>query len=329
MWMSTVPRRTRSRAGRQAPRLLGGAPAADSRPRATWMSASARAPEDVRDVVDGLELDHAAAYDASAGSRSPVDQAASPPGRARRRAPGGRPRARSRARWANRTVAARRPHQRQTGPVDGDVGRQPEVLVLVHDDHAGRGAVRTVGGDPASVPRRPAAPDPSKLPVDILAPARLFTGRPDAQHLGGSSRASRGACLSPVPARGRHLQLDQVRRRPKSPPDIACRIASPRSPFCSNHSLARRCRPATSGLLVEQPRAEDVGEEVVVAVPPTVVVERDDEEVVALERLQHRPPAVLAGHGVAQGAVQTLQHRGPQQERLDVRGWRCSTSSTR
>ena len=56
------------------------------------------------------------------------------------------------------------------------------------------------------------------------------------------------------------------------------------------------------GVLGEQARAEDVGEQVVVAVPGALGVERDEEEVAALEVLQ-RPGAVgAAGDGVAQGA---------------------------
>ena len=47
------------------------------------------------------------------------------------------------------------------------------------------------------------------------------------------------------------------------------------------------------GLLVQQTRAQDVGEEMVVAIPLAPVVERDHEQVAALERLQHRLAAVL------------------------------------
>ena len=44
-----------------------------------------------------------------------------------------------------------------------------------------------------------------------------------------------------------------------------------------------------AGELVEEPGLEHVGEEVVVAVPASLVVERHQEEVVAVERLEHRP----------------------------------------
>jgi hypothetical protein len=37
----------------------------------------------------------------------------------------------------------------------------------------------------------------------------------------------------------------------------------------------------------------------VIAIPATLVVERQDEQVAALEGLQHRLAALLAGHGVA------------------------------
>ena len=42
------------------------------------------------------------------------------------------------------------------------------------------------------------------------------------------------------------------------------------------------------GLLVEQPRPEHVGEEVVVAVPEAAIVERDEEQVRPVEPLEHR-----------------------------------------
>jgi hypothetical protein len=52
-------------------------------------------------------------------------------------------------------------------------------------------------------------------------------------------------------------------------------------------------------LLLEQPRLEDVREELVVAIPPTLVVERNDEQIAALEGLQHRIAAIATGNRIA------------------------------
>ena len=64
------------------------------------------------------------------------------------------------------------------------------------------------------------------------------------------------------------------------------------------------------GPLVEQPRPQDVAEEVVVAVPLPPVVERDQEEVGPLEGFQPRGAALLAGDGVAQRAAQPREDSG-------------------
>ena len=73
-----------------------------------------------------------------------------------------------------------------------------------------------------------------------------------------------------------------------------------------------------TGLLVEEPPAQDVGEEVVVAVPVPPVVQRDHEQVVPLEGLEHAAAIGLTGEGVAQGAVHPVEDGRPQQEVLDV-----------
>ena len=83
------------------------------------------------------------------------------------------------------------------------------------------------------------------------------------------------------------------------------------------------------GQLVEQPGAQHLGEEVVIAVPLAVVVERHEEEVRPVQRLEGGAPPL---------APVTASHRSPvSRERIDVSsrnlrtasGCRCSTSSTR
>jgi hypothetical protein len=65
---------------------------------------------------------------------------------------------------------------------------------------------------------------------------------------------------------------------------------------------------------------EDVREQVVVAVPAAAVVERDHEQVRAVQRLEHGPPAAPAGDGVAQRAAEAVQDGGLDQEAADVGG---------
>ena len=64
-------------------------------------------------------------------------------------------------------------------------------------------------------------------------------------------------------------------------------------------------------------QAEQLGEQVVVAIPVAAVVERHQEQVGAFQLLQQPRRAVPLQDGVAQGARQALQDRGAQQERPD------------
>ena len=74
----------------------------------------------------------------------------------------------------------------------------------------------------------------------------------------------------------------------KSSAASAWRIASAARRSARTTRSPAGAASGTVGLLVQQVRAQHVGEEVVVAIPVAAVVERDDEEVAALQRLQHR-----------------------------------------
>ena len=76
--------------------------------------------------------------------------------------------------------------------------------------------------------------------------------------------------------------------------------------------------PTRSACSGGQPGAQRVGEEVVVAVPPALVVERDDEQVLALEGLEHRLTVGAAGQRVAEAAGQLVEHGGVEQERAHL-----------
>ena len=57
-----------------------------------------------------------------------------------------------------------------------------------------------------------------------------------------------------------------------------------------------------------------------IAIPPPLIVERNDEQVGALEGLQHRLPGLPPGNRIAQGAAHAVKDRGLQQEAPDVPG---------
>ena len=85
-------------------------------------------------------------------------------------------------------------------------------------------------------------------------------------------------------------------------------------------SLARGAARDLVGVLGEQAGAQDVGEQVVVAEPGALGVERHDEQVVALEVLQHRAAVGLAGDRVAQGTGEPVEDGGAEQELAHLGG---------
>ena len=76
----------------------------------------------------------------------------------------------------------------------------------------------------------------------------------------------------------------------------------------------------SAGLLAAQVRLQDVGEQVVVPVPVALVVQRHQEEVRALQPLEHRPAAAPLEDGVAQVAAEHVEDRCPFQEVADLVG---------
>ena len=67
-----------------------------------------------------------------------------------------------------------------------------------------------------------------------------------------------------------------------------------------------------------QAGAQRVGEQVVIPVPPALVVERDDEQVLALEGLEHRLTVGATGQGVAEASGQLVEHGAVEQERANL-----------
>ncbi|HZK48327.1 MAG TPA: hypothetical protein VFD74_01835 [Thermoleophilia bacterium] len=76
--------------------------------------------------------------------------------------------------------------------------------------------------------------------------------------------------------------------------------------------------PVQSGqpirLLLEHVCPQDIGEEVVIAIPATLVIEGNNEQVAALQALEHPWAMLLPGDGVAERTAQRVENGGLQQE---------------
>ena len=75
----------------------------------------------------------------------------------------------------------------------------------------------------------------------------------------------------------RHRQLDEVGGSREVPAAMAWRIASARSPFSSNHSVARRCSSSTNSGCSSRDGLEDIREQMVVAIPVPPVVQGNEQ----------------------------------------------------
>jgi hypothetical protein len=206
----------------------------------------------------------------------------------------------------------------QPGAVHGDLGGEPTERVAVHHHHLPRRPLASVRRrvhpslriaeprlDAVDVARRHESPD---VPDG--------QHRPDAEQLVGQGLVpapQRG--LLPFPAHPRHRAFDQIRRPLEllGSQGVVDRRGSVAVPLAPVTGPDVQCTDAV-GVLVEQSRPQHLAEEMVVAVPPTAVVERDQEEISALESLEHGLAAVLTGDGVAQRTREPAQDGRLQQE---------------
>ncbi len=74
------------------------------------------------------------------------------------------------------------------------------------------------------------------------------------------------------------------------------------------------------GLLVFEMSLQDVGEQVVIAVPATLIVERNDEGIPSFQGVQHRLAVASLGDSVTERAAHPIEDAGVQEERPDVGG---------
>ena len=75
---------------------------------------------------------------------------------------------------------------------------------------------------------------------------------------------------------------------------------------------------STLRLFVFEVRPEDVGEEVVIAVPTALIVERDNKEVSTLESTYHRFAIATSDDGIAEWPAQPIKNAGVQKEHPDL-----------
>ena len=164
---------------------------------------------------------------------------------------------------------------------------------------------------------------PSNSLLDIRPPTRPMarTGRLRSTVVREGVDPGPEHRLAAYPGQRRDRQLDQVRRAL----DVAGGERVPDRGF----GLPGLVVPVAGapvqpgdpvGVLAEQVRPEDVGEQVVVAVPAALVVERHHEQVPALQRLQHLAAPGRLGDGVAERAGEPVQDGRAEQEVADVLG---------
>ena len=158
---------------------------------------------------------------------------------------------------------------------------------------------------------------PRVSPVDISAPTYPLasTGRSGVDLVGECLHPTAELGFAALPGHGRDASSTRSAARSVSPAAKACSMAAAgvavllvpgAGPAVQLGSLHRE--------LVEETGLQHVGEEMVVAVPPTLVVQRHQEEVVAVEQLEHRPAVGPAGDGVAQGSGHPGEDGGPEEE---------------
>jgi hypothetical protein len=304
--------------GRQAERVLVGAsPVAQPALGEAEVAKGDRAAEDVGDVAGALQPldgDGVAAVRRLQVARSPTGE----PGQGRGRGDGevvaGGRRRDGPVGVLDRAGHVAR-HQREGGPVH--LARQPGELGLLEHHHVGRrvgqqplhvvepsrdGLRLATGHQGSDEADREHGPTPYDVVGEVVDP-------PAGRGLLTLSQYADDGALDEV---GRALEVAGGERVPDGGHRLA-RIGVPlRGPQVEAGDVARP--------LLEQVGSEDVGEEMVVAVPVAAVVERDDEQVRTLEGLEHRPAVVPAGDRVAEGAAEAVEDRGVEEEPADVVG---------
>ena len=201
-------------------------------------------------------------------------------------------------------------------------GGEPSELAWVDDDEVCGGLAEESLGIAEALP----TPSNSLLAISAPMSPTASTGRSRGGRR-AAGRPSDDVVLSSLAPQVREAPSTRSAAVSASPAASAWRMASSTCPFSAYQRLARRCSSGTSsGRSSEQVRVEHVGEQVVVAVPAAAVVERDEEEVRAVQRLEHRlavrggTGVVRRAHGVAQRSGESGEDGGVEQEAAYVVG---------
>ena len=211
--------------------------------------------------------------------------------------------------------------QRMCGAVHCYRTREPASRRLVTHDGGGGPGLWSLRIICRRVKPALGVPQPVVNPAEVAAGQQRSgvadaKGGPGADHLVGEGLipAQRSGLLPLLVQRWRG-QLDQI-RRPRVVPGgerVADRLGA-----CAVALVPRARAPVQRRhlrrLLGQQLRCEDVGEEVMVAIPLAPVVQRHDKEVATIERLQPRAAVLLAGHGITQRAVEAVENGGLKEE---------------
>ncbi len=207
------------------------------------------------------------------------------------------------------------------GAVDRGHGREGADLVLPVPGCLGQRARRRDRRWRRRIETGLCGVEPRLHPVDVAL------GEPAPPHVGGEQRSAtydadgqrdqpvtKGAVLAASAHVGQG-QLDQaggvfvVAAGDRVPYGIA------QQPVVGQPSAGRGVQLADPvGVPGSQTGTQCVGEQMVVAEPAALVVERDDEQVLALEGLQHQLTVGAESQGVAQTAAQLVEHGGVEQE---------------
>ena len=155
--------------------------------------------------------------------------------------------------------------------------------------------------------------------------------RPGPDHVVGQRAHPAGEFgFPPFPAHHRHGELHEVR----GPAGVAAGLRVADRLRRVVVGLEPRAGPPVQlghlvGSLVEQVRVQDVGEQVVVAVPLSAVVERHEEQVGPLQRDQRRLAAFPPVTASQSGPVRRSRTEVWSRKSRTSAGWRARTSSAR
>ena len=202
------------------------------------------------------------------------------------------------------------------GPVHRDHGREERTstsrsLAASASEPAARMVDGRIAPRPASAASSHASTPSTSPSVSRLHPTHAASSGRRRTTSSGSAASQSSSVRLAVADAGRPGELDEVGGVLVVTAGDGVPDGVGHQPVLREPSAGRRVQLGDPvGVLGGQTGTQGVGEEMVVAVPPPLVVERDDEQVLAVEGLQHRLTVGTTGQRVAQAAGQLVQHAG-------------------